>query len=148
MIKVNIAELPSVPLAMRDTLPSCPAIYFALSPSGDVLYIGRANSLFHRWRSHHRTSQLGGASLAWLSVTDAQSLPALEREFVNYFHPPLNNSPRPVVGNHHVYLLVPPVLYDWLWNSTQAGGFKNVQDKIVDVLRTARESDHQEQQAA
>lgn len=47
-------------------------------------------------------------------------------------------------GSKHVYLLVPPVLYDWLWNGTQAGEFKNMQEKIVAVLRTAREAEHQE----
>jgi hypothetical protein len=39
-------------------------------------------------------------------------------------------------------------LYDWLWTSTQAGDFKNVQDKIIDVLRTAREAGSQQEIAA
>jgi hypothetical protein len=47
----------------------------------------------------------------------------------------------------HVYLLVPPVLHDWLRTEADAGGFKNVQDKILDVLRAAREANHQEQAA-
>lgn len=49
-------------------------------------------------------------------------------------------------GSKHVYLLVPPVLYDWLWKGTQAGEFKNMQEKIVAVLRTARESEHEDRQ--
>lgn len=47
----------------------------------------------------------------------------------------------------HVYLLVPPVLHDWLQVGAQNGGFKNVQDKILDVLRNAREADQQDQAA-
>lgn len=59
---------------------------------------------------------------------------------------------RPVAANPdtppkvHVYLLVPPVLHDWLRTEAEIGGFKNVQDKILDVLRTAKES-RQEQAA-
>lgn len=51
-------------------------------------------------------------------------------------------------GSAHVYLLVPPVLYDWLDRGRKDGGFKNVQDKILDVLRTARDSENREQQPA
>lgn len=35
----------------------------------------------------------------------------------------------------HVYLLVPVVLHDRLNTEARQGGFKNVQDKIIDVLR-------------
>jgi hypothetical protein len=47
----------------------------------------------------------------------------------------------------HVYLLVPPVLHEWLRTEADSGGFKNVQDKILDVLRAARESAQQAQAA-
>lgn len=40
----------------------------------------------------------------------------------------------------HVYLLVPIVLYDWLETKAQSGGF-NLQDKILDVLRSARDDE-------
>lgn len=48
----------------------------------------------------------------------------------------------------HVYLLVPQVLHEWLQTGAQSGGFKNVQDKILDVLRTAREAEQHQEQAA
>lgn len=51
-------------------------------------------------------------------------------------------------GSLHVYLLVPPVLYEWAIDRAKAGGFKNVQEKIVDVLRTAREAEQQQEQTA
>lgn len=50
-------------------------------------------------------------------------------------------------GAKHVYLVVPVGLYDWLWDTTQAGDFKNVQEKILDVLRTAREAEQQQPQS-
>jgi hypothetical protein len=46
----------------------------------------------------------------------------------------------------HVYLLVPTALYEWLSSEAQTSDFKNVQDKILDVLRSAREA-RQEQAA-
>lgn len=47
----------------------------------------------------------------------------------------------------HVYLLVPSVLHEWLLSEAEVGGFKNVQDKIIDVLRAARDA-HQHVEAA
>jgi hypothetical protein len=46
----------------------------------------------------------------------------------------------------HVYLLVPIGLYEWLETEAVTGEFKNAQDKILDVLRSTRES--QQAQAA
>lgn len=51
-------------------------------------------------------------------------------------------------GSKHVYLLVPPVLYDWIENEATSGGFKTIQEKILDVLRTARDAESQEQAVA
>lgn len=48
----------------------------------------------------------------------------------------------------HVYLLVPIGLLDWLQERAKAEDFKNVQDKILDVLRTARESESRGQEQA
>lgn len=39
----------------------------------------------------------------------------------------------------NVFLQVPDVLHGWLRDEAEAGGFKNVQDKILDLLRSARE---------
>lgn len=48
-------------------------------------------------------------------------------------------------GSKHIYLLVPPELYDRLWNATQAGGFRNEQDKILNVLRRDLEPEREQQ---
>jgi hypothetical protein len=70
------AALPSVPLDERGDLPMHAGIYFMLA--GDtVLYIGRAGSLYRRWRVHHRLKQFnahGTCRIAWLYVDDP-SLP-------------------------------------------------------------------------
>ena len=47
----------------------------------------------------------------------------------------------------HVYLLVPEVLHEWLMAEARDRGFKNVQEAILHVLRSAREA-RQEQAAA
>lgn len=48
-------------------------------------------------------------------------------------------------GSAHVYLVMPPVLYEWVCTSAHSGGFRNIQEKIIDVLRTAREAEQQPQ---
>lgn len=147
--EIQIASLPMLPLAERANLPDCHAVYFAIAANGKVLYIGRAFSLLRRWRRHHREyqlEQLGNVRIAWLTASDVADLGLIERRLIQRFGPPLNNSLVIRGGSKHVYLLVPPVLHDWLRTEAEVGGFKNVQDKILDVLRTARES-RQEQVA-
>lgn len=55
---IDPAALPSIPFQKLDTLPWLSAVYFALSESGDFLYIGRADRLRGRWRRHHRIFDL------------------------------------------------------------------------------------------
>lgn len=69
--------LPSLPLEMRSQLPTTPRIYFCLSESGEVLYIGKAEKLRQRWRQHHRCKQLqamDGDKIAYLSVDGPDSI--------------------------------------------------------------------------
>lgn len=135
--QVDIGTLPFLPVAERDSLPDCPAIYFAIDEAGEVLYIGRANSLSERWRKHHRTNQLEGASVAWLTVSDVQLLPEIERAMIKHFRPSLNNSRRHYAegDSHHIYLLIPPMLYEWAEKQTRVRGFRNIQAFILDLLR-------------
>ncbi|MDM9582835.1 MULTISPECIES: GIY-YIG nuclease family protein [unclassified Nostoc] len=51
---IDPLKLPSLPLEKKANLPDCPAIYFAISGSGEILYIGRTADLARRWISHHR----------------------------------------------------------------------------------------------
>jgi excinuclease UvrABC nuclease subunit len=89
---INPLALPSLPLANRSTLPSCPAVYFVLE--GDrVLYIGRSRNLQQRWIAHHRYSQLQGFNnvrIAWLECSEPSLLPEIETALIEYFQPSLN----------------------------------------------------------
>jgi len=81
MIDVNL--LPSVPLPEWRTLPKEPGIYLVLADNGDVMYVGKAQDLSTRWKSHHRTPDLKNAEYrgVWLAAaattkTSAQSTQA------------------------------------------------------------------------
>lgn len=91
-------QMTGIPLQSRDTLPSIPAIYFAISNKTGLLYIGRARNLNERWRTHHRFPQLekyGDVIIAWITspqLTD-EDLSDLESAYIREFIPPLNQSP-------------------------------------------------------
>jgi len=91
---IDFSTLPSLPLAGRSGLPTCPAVYFALE--GDrVLYIGRSGNLQQRWAIHHRYKQLKGLNnvrIAWLECSDPSLLPEIEATLIRHFLPPLNGS--------------------------------------------------------
>jgi excinuclease UvrABC nuclease subunit len=91
---IDISALPSLPLANRSGLPTCPAVYFALE--GDrVLYIGRSRNLQQRWAIHHRYKQLQAISnvrIAWLECSDPSLLTEIEMALIRQFLPPLNGS--------------------------------------------------------
>lgn len=149
--ELNLADLPSVPLSERGTLPNHPAIYFAMSQSGDVLYIGRAVSLCKRWSSHQRLLQLeemGGVRIAWLAVLNGNVLPGLEGVLIDRFKPSLNRAPV-VYGDSVIRCLtLTPSLHEWTATKAREGSFRNAQDFIVHCLRRAREKDLARSQAA
>lgn len=90
---LSLAALPSVPLSSYRLLPACQGIYFVAS-NGDVLYIGKAKSLFTRWQSHHRLTDLEqrpGVTISWLQFDgDDALLHEIERACIEYFDPVLN----------------------------------------------------------
>lgn len=96
MTAVSIPDLPFVPFSELETLPSGPGIYFALAPDGEVLYIGRSVNIAQRWVGHHRAGQLGEmgcTTLAWLTISETELLPEIERGMIAHFMPSLNDSP-------------------------------------------------------
>lgn len=97
---IEIRRLPSVPVQQRDTLPKMEGIYFVLSGDGVVQYIGRSSNLYLRWRTHHRLNLYTKDpcyTIAWLSVSNAELLPAIEKACIDYFKPQDNGAriPRP-----------------------------------------------------
>lgn len=92
----GLSSLPYLSLADRRKLPSCPAVYFALSSQGRVLYVGRSANICERLRSHHRVpllEALGGVKIAWLEQSNSFALPRLEKTLIKHFNPPLNRIP-------------------------------------------------------
>ncbi|NEQ25212.1 MAG: GIY-YIG nuclease family protein, partial [Microcoleus sp. SIO2G3] len=90
-------QLPSVPLAQRNQLPTCSAIYFAIDANDRVLYVGKAKNLATRWQNHHRLHKLKEIDqqvpvrLAWQAWNEAD-LSAAEKSFIINLQPLLNNT--------------------------------------------------------
>ena len=90
----QIAALPSVPLLDRDQLPNAPGIYFALSGTNELYYIGRSRSMRARWLQHHRyeeLSRVAGIRLAFAVVAQQHVLGGLERALIRRLNPPIND---------------------------------------------------------
>lgn len=89
---INPLTLPSVPLDERSQLPSTACVYFCLSESDEVLYIGKTTNLRQRWMAHHRYAELeeiGNIHLAWLQCS-ANDLEILEDKLIKILEPLLN----------------------------------------------------------
>lgn len=92
----EFSTLPNLKLSERQWLPECSAIYFAVS-CAQVLYVGLATNLKHRWRGHHRLQQLEAVnkraevSLFWLSCPQYQ-LQALEQQYIEHYCPTFNQT--------------------------------------------------------
>lgn len=92
----DLSSLPSLPLSDRSQLPSCAAVYFALSASGRVLYVGQSIDLRERLRRHHRVAlldALGDVRIAWLKESNSLALRRIETALIKHFNPPLNKIP-------------------------------------------------------
>jgi predicted GIY-YIG superfamily endonuclease len=92
----DLSSLPSLPLADKAKLPSCAAVYFALSSHNRILYIGRSIDIRERLRGHHRLTLLksfGDIKIAWLKESNALALRRIEAILIEYFNPPLNKIP-------------------------------------------------------
>lgn len=104
-----IAELPSIcafpdrpinpgchrpPPAPLSPLPDIPAVYFILSPSGEVLYIGAARRrLRWRWFSHHSRTNLQkvkDARIAWVKLP-VECLRTVEMQLMRRLNPAYNH---------------------------------------------------------
>jgi len=96
--RVNPFLLPSVPVEKRSDLPDIAAIYFALSETGKVLYVGKAPYLRKRWISyHHQLASLETfpyVRITWLAVGHIapHRFLALEGRFIDRFAPMLKEA--------------------------------------------------------
>lgn len=91
--EIEPLNLPSLPLSEKHNLPNLPAIYFAISDSNEIIYIGRTGKLATRWISHHRYYKLkamGNIRIAWFQCSEESLLPQIEEVLISHFQPPLN----------------------------------------------------------
>jgi len=92
---LDLASLPSVPLAEKGNLPASPGIYFAIDSFNTIQYIGLSTNAKRRWSRHHRyeqLSRLGGIKLAWLIVDNIALLSEIEKALIAHFKPAMNIS--------------------------------------------------------
>lgn len=93
---INPFVLPSLPLTERSNLPSLPGIYFVISESNEVLYIGQSTNLMFRWHSTNHNKyrdfiNLGNVRIAWLVVEEIDLL-IIEGKLISIFRPPFNTA--------------------------------------------------------
>ncbi len=81
-------SVPSLPILDRSKLPKIGAIYFVITSSKKLLYIGRTENLFNRWLSHHRYQQFietdSQSRIAWFAIDedDLVSMPIIESDLI------------------------------------------------------------------
>lgn len=93
-------SLPSVTLEERSSLPEIAGIYFVLSGTTTILYIGKSVHLQRRWQAHHRFYQLrsfDGVRIAWLALAQLteEELTSREEAYIDHFQPFLNTTDIP-----------------------------------------------------
>ncbi|MEG4121826.1 hypothetical protein QUA43_30695 [Microcoleus sp. N9_B4] len=137
---INPLTLPSLSLANRSTLPSCPAVYFVLE--GDrVLYVGRSRNLRQRWVIHHRYKQLKAISnirIAWLECSEPSLLAEIEAAMIRYFLPPLNGS---AVTSPQITLLLDKSLKEKFKRVCSIRGMKMSEEIVRFIEKSVREND-------
>lgn len=100
-----IDVLPSVSFCNRKNLPDIYAVYFAISQTGEVLYIGKSKRLNGRWAQHHLLAELnhlGCNKIAWIEFERSKSRKRVNRQygilgdveefFIKKYKPLLNKS--------------------------------------------------------
>ena len=95
---INIQTLECVSYDARDSLPPIAAIYFVLSPDGEILYIGKATNLYLRWKSHHRRhvyALIHAVRIAWIPISNRAKLVEIEQMCIQHFSPVHNGSKYP-----------------------------------------------------
>ncbi len=96
-LQINLDSLPSVSLNELNNLPSISGIYVAFDCNNRFLYIGKANNIFERWKSHHRKEQLSeinqgdAVRIAWLPWNE-EDLDSVESYLINRYQPLFNNT--------------------------------------------------------
>ena len=116
---IDVTVLPWTPIKHYRALPQCPALYFVMTNTQEVFYVGRAQQLKTRWNTHHRLEEFLAFSdfrIAWLEVSDPELLPILENACIEYFQPKANKHPSPKPNDEilvRTVVLLPEDLIEW-----------------------------------
>ncbi|MBD2448848.1 GIY-YIG nuclease family protein [Nostoc sp. FACHB-152] len=106
-LNLNYKEMPVFPYLQRKELPTKPGIYYIGNSVSPVMYIGLSRNLKSRHISHHRQGQFEGIENAMIryrvltedllaTISDlTETLRRLEKQAINYYKPPINNTPIP-----------------------------------------------------
>jgi hypothetical protein len=95
---LDLAALPSLSLAARDSLPDDDGVYWVTVDGLGVVYVGQTNSVWFRWTYHEhrrRREALGDASISYLLEAGRAEHMALELSEIRRLRPMLNGSGNP-----------------------------------------------------
>lgn len=90
MEEISPFALNSVSFKDSLLLPHIAGIYFIISESQEILYIGYSTDIWERWGHHHKRklfSTLPSLTIAWLEIKDSNNLKKLEVELISHFKP-------------------------------------------------------------
>lgn len=89
IIEMLRQSVPSLSIYERTKLPNLPAIYFVITSSNKLLYIGMSQNLNQRWYNHHRYQQFiesdPNCKICWLGFDAmfSESIADIERELIS-----------------------------------------------------------------
>lgn len=93
MDNIQIHSLPSLPIPDRYHLPKIGAVYFVLSESDSIEYIGKAKNLFKRWRTHECCMNLDNPKscrVAWIEIEGETERIEFEKKAISTLKPRYN----------------------------------------------------------
>jgi GIY-YIG catalytic domain len=90
----DISCLPRVCFHEKQLLPDIAAVYFAVSATEQILYVGETINLRQRWFNHHRSDELTNLQCAWIVWEEnrAFDLGIRERFWILSLQPSLNGT--------------------------------------------------------
>ena len=112
-LELDPLYLPSKSIVEKKSLPKCSCVYF-IRQKNEIVYVGRTNNLYERFRSHHKVKQIKNIDIiswdevknsymiSWVEVKDLCEAYNLEGFFIDKFKRGLNinvpnlNSLRPL----------------------------------------------------
>ena len=139
-------SVPSLRIMERAKLPKVAAIYFVITPSNKLLYIGQSKNLFNRWLQHHRYQQFIETSpdsrVVWFEFDDSEreSIPLIEGELIKLLDSEYNWTQTTLNGSSKaIGLRIPLQLWEQVSNYGYENFSKSDDEKDFDITATLLE---------